>query len=353
MWARAAAGAVLLLAVTGCRSDHADAPPAPTSSHTVAASSADTFAVGPPARIPWWSAGELHLPGRVVRTPVRHIVARGGTTLLGQTTPHGSHWTIVRGDELTELMSTRTVGVRPVLSANGAYAAWATYAITHRYDDFDAEAAFTVTAYDVRRATVTGSTVIDSRAVCCDGGGAIEVAGVDADGTVVIVRYADRAWVWDPGHDPVQISDRVRPDRLPGNDEWPGGISWTTTGDSSAPATFGSVTDSGAVTPLGRVPQSQGGIWSPDGRSYAYLPFVEAGGVRAVVWREGRRRQVLRAPRSAWPLAWESSDRLVLADGGDLDAPWLRLVRCWVTDGHCEQAGPPLHHAHLPDPLGF
>jgi hypothetical protein len=260
---------------------------------------------------------------------------------------------IVGGDEPTGLVSTRSLGVRPVLSANGRYAAWTTSVVTRRENEFDADTEFTVTAYDVGRGAESGSTVLDSHTACCDGDGVVAVAGVDNDGSVVIARYADRAWVWHPGRQPVQVAGDIRPDRLPGNDQWPSGVSWTAGNSSDDPALLGRVSDDGVVTRSGRVPQAQGGLWSPEGTAYAYAPAVKGSSVRPVVWRDGRRR-VLDAPRGAWPVGWESERRVLVVATGDLDAARrVRLVRCWVVDGRCEQAGPPLRHVRLPDPFAF
>jgi hypothetical protein len=332
--------AALLVLLAGCGSGEHSEPPGADSSLPTTTTSDIGRAVGPPPEIPWWSAGKLHVPEGILRTPMRQIVSRGGTTIVGRATQHGSTWMIVRGHALTELVSTRSLGVRPVLSANGRYAAWTTSVVTHRDNDLEADAEFTVTAYDVGRGAESGSTVLDSHTACCDGDGVVAVAGVDNDGSVLIARYADRAWVWRPGRPPVQIAGEMRPDRLPGNDQWPGGVSWTSGNSSDDPAV------------LGRVPQAQGGLWSPDGTAYAYAPAVKGRSVRPVVWRDGH-RQPLHAPHGAWPVAWESERRVLLVATGDPDARRVRVVRCWVVDGRCEQAGPPLRHAQLPDPFVF
>jgi hypothetical protein len=343
------AGALLWAA--GCSTDKTDRDTRATvPSPSTTASASDTRQVGLPPNVAWWSRGRLHVGEGVIRTTMRQIVTRGGTTIVGWATQHGSHWMILRELRLAELLSTRSLGVRPVLSANGLFAAWTTSVDTHRYDELDADTAFTVTAYDVGRGALTGSTVIESRTSCCDGGGVIGVAGVDNDGSVVIGRYADRAWIWRPGDQPVQLTGRFRASGLSGNDQWPGGVSWTTGSSSGGPAAFARISGDGEVTRVGRVPQAQGGLWSPHGTSYAYSPVLKTV-TRPVVWRDGQ-RQVLRAPRGSWPVAWESDHRILLVDG-DLDDPSPRLLRCRTNDGTCEQAGPLLHHAHLADPFVF
>jgi hypothetical protein len=283
----------------------------------------------------------------VIRTPLRQLFARGGTTIIGRSTQHGSHWMILRKRRLVDLFSTTSPGSRPVLSADGRFVAWTTDRVTHRYDEYRTDTAYTLTAYDVGRGRVTGSTVIDSRTTCCDGDGGIHIAGIDDDGTVIIARYADRAWAWRPGHPPVEVTGSVPTQRMPGDDQWPGGLSWSTPGDRAA--IFARVSATGAVTPRGRVPASQG-LWSADGTAFAYLPFSKTRNPRPVVWHHGH-RQTLRAPRGSWPVAWESAGRVLVLDG-NLDDPYLRVLRC-RTDGTCEQAGPLLHHAHLPDPFVF
>lgn len=340
----------LLLAVevlASCGSHHRYPSPALGASTTPARTTAN--AVGPPPDMPWWSRGVLHVEGRTIRTSLSRIVARGGTTLVGTRVGDGATWRRVVGARLVPLVSSHHMA-SPSISSNGAHIAWVTSHDLHRYNPFTTRTAFTVTSYDVRGGRRVASTTLVSRATCCDGGGAIDIAGVDDDGAVVLVRYADRAWAWRPGGGRVDITRSVRPDRMPGNDQWPGGISWTVSEDSSAPSTFGRVSASGSVTRVGRVPVSQGGLWSPDGTAYAYAPFRTSGDVRPVVWRDGR-RQVLHAPRGSWPLAWETGRRVLLVNG-DLDVS-IDVVRCWTDDGRCERAGPPLRHARVPDPFVF
>jgi hypothetical protein len=343
----------LILLLSACGSDDHSAPhtdqlsgsPTPTSRATAIA-----VALGSPPRIPWWSHGRLHVEEGVIRTPLRQVVARGGTVIFGRATQQGSHWVIQREVNAVGLLSSTSSRVHPVLSANGLHAAWTTSVATHRDDPYEADTAFTITAYDVGRDRVVGSTVLESHTQCCDAGGVIEVANVDNDGSVVIGRYADRAWIWRPGHAPARLTGDVRPRGISGNDQWPDGVSWTTGDGSDDPAAFGWVTPDGVVTRVGRVPQSQGGLWSPHGTSYAYPPVHTERKTEPVVWRDGGHR-VLQAPRGAWPIAWESERRVLLVDG-DLDAS-IGLVRCWVGDGRCEPAGPPLRRARLPDMSGF
>jgi hypothetical protein len=106
----------------------------------------------------------------------------------------------------------------------------------------------TVTAYDVGRARVTGTTEIDSHTYCCDEGGVVEVAGVDSDGSVILARSSDRAWIWRPGTRPVRLTGALRSRGIAGNDPWPGGVSWTNGDSSDDPAAFGRVSRSGVVT---------------------------------------------------------------------------------------------------------
>jgi hypothetical protein len=324
----------------------------PASSATTTAPTETAPRVGFPPRLTWWSHGRLHVEEGVIRTPMRQVVARGGTTIVGRSTDHGSHWMIPRELRLTDLFSTRTPGARPVLSANGLHAAWVTSVSAHRYDDLHADTAFTVTAYDVGRGHMTGATVLESRTECCDAGGVIAVAGVDNDGTVILARNADQAWAWRPGRDPVELTGAVRPEGLPGTDQWPGGVSWAVGSSSAGPAAFGRISASGAVTPVGRVPVSQEGLWSRDGTSYAYSPFRKRAQPRPVVWHDGQ-RQVLRAPRGSSPVAWESPGRVLVVGASDPDTDPIRLWRCRVSDGRCEQAGRPLRHAILPATFAF
>jgi len=343
MWTRWVTVVGVLVLVSGCGSGDRSDSPAPLPARTSVATTSDT--IGPPPEIAWWSRGVLHVDEGTIPTRMAQVVWRGGTTIIGRATSHGSTWRIVRGDGLTDLYSTRSPGSHPALSANGRYAAWATSVDTRRLSDLEADTRYTVTAYDVGRGRVIDTTRLDSRTYCCDGGGVIEVVGVDADGSVVLARYSDRAWIWRPGSSPVQLTGGVRTRAVVGNDPWPGGVSWTVGSGSGDPAAFGRPSPNGVVTRMGRVPQSQDGIWSPDGASYAYPPAVKERRARPVLWSGGRRR-TLQAPPGAWPVAWESNGRVILA-ARNHDAS-IRVVRCWVSDGRCEQAGPRLRHARLP-----
>jgi hypothetical protein len=262
---------------------------------------------------------------------------------------------VVRGQRLVELFSTRALGAHPVLSANGRFAAWATYVDTHRYNLYEADTTFTVTAYDVRRGGVIGTTELGSHTFCCDGGGVISVSGVDNDGAVILARYSDRAWSWRPGREPVQLSGPVKLRGVSGIDPWPGGVSWTSGSSSSDPAVYARVSPSGRTVPLGRVPVSQDGIWSPDGASYAYQPFSTLGRRRAMVWSLGSRVR-LHARHVGGIVGWESRRSVVLVTRGSHGRPGMRpavLIRCHVATGDCEQAGPPIRGAQLPENLHF
>jgi hypothetical protein len=40
--------------------------------------------------VPWSSGGALHVSGRTIPTPMRQVVFRGGTTIVGRATRYGS-----------------------------------------------------------------------------------------------------------------------------------------------------------------------------------------------------------------------------------------------------------------------
>jgi hypothetical protein len=347
MWKAATAALVLLLGLAGCGSDHRSVPRSLPPSARAATPTTDPL--GPPPDIAWWSRGELHVGEGVIPLQMGQVVARGGTTIIGRATSHGSTWRILRGHRLVDLFSTRSQGARPVLSANGRFAAWATSVRTHRYNLYEADTRFTITAYDVGHSRATGVTDIDSHTFCCDGGGVVDVVGVDADGSVVLARDLDRAWVWRPGSRPVRLTGDVHVRGVPGNDPWPGGVSWTVGGSSDDPAAYGHVSAHGVVTRTGRVPQSQDGLWSPDGSSYAYLPVTKFGQRMPRVWSDGTEVR-LKLRRAAEVVGWESSHELILLTAGKRGRPTLRpavLARCDVRTGDCEQAGPPVPHARL------
>ena len=305
-----------------------------------------THAIGPPTTLPWWSHGLLHVDEGVIRTDLHEIAARGGTVLVGRTSVHHSTWLILRGDALRPVISTADQGVEPVVSANGRHVAWVTSRVLRRFDRYTTDSLFTVHAYDVGAGRQVATTRVESRAQCCDQSGVIHVAGVDNRGAVVVVRDYDHAWFWRPGRAAVSATGELQPRAVTGNDQWPGGLSWSTTGDSTGPAAFGSVDRSGVTTVVGRVPQGQGGLWSPDASSYVYQPFTKAaGGPPPVVWTSGGRVR-LRAPEGASPVGWESARSVVVRT----DHRPMVLLRCDARTGRCEQAGQALRHAVMAVP---
>jgi hypothetical protein len=310
--------------------------------------------VGPGTSLPWWSAGYLHVDGGLFPTTMRRIVTSGGTTIVGRQTREGSSWEIVRGGRLVEL-SRPGSGAEPVLSANGRYAAWTTSVDTHRYNLYEADTTFTVTAYDVGSGTVTGATVIESRTSCCDGGGSVYAAGIDNDGTVVLIRYdvPGRVVAWLPGRDPVDVRGIRDATTLTFGDQWPGGVSFQQAGvgDSSGPAVFARVMPGGGLSRRGRVPQAQGGVWSPDGASYAYRPFTKFADYPPEVWSHGRQVR-LQAHDAIGIVGWEDRHSVIVlakSPASRLARRGKTLLRCDARSGRCEQAGPVLHGAILPD----
>jgi hypothetical protein len=288
---------------------------------------------------------------------MRRIVTRGGTTAVGSTTTHGSTWRLVRGSRLVPLIRTRQPYVVPVVSANGRHLAWVEARLLQRFDRYASEQLFTIHAYDVARGRQIGTTSVESRVTCCDAEGFYEVGGVDNDGTVLLYRSYDRLLVWRPGRATVIATGALDPHAVTGNDQWPGGVSWSTTGDSSGPAAFGRIDPAGVTTRIGRVSQGQGGTWSPDGTSYVYEPFDKAaeelpGDTWPVVWTAGHRvRLHVRHPGSI--VGWEGGHSVILlstTSGPRLVRRRVTLLRCDTRTGRCEQAGPVLHDVVLPVP---
>lgn len=328
-------------------------PAAPTTGSSPAASRPTGPPAGLPTTLPWWSAGRLHAEGGVVATPLRQIVTAGGTTVVGRTTGVRSTWQILRGDRLVPLVARPEGGVTPVVSANGLHIAWVTSRALRRIDRFRSEALFTVTAYDVTTGRRT-ATDLRSRIECCDQGGVIGVLGVTNDGVVLVHRDDDLTWAWRPGRDPVPVHGQARLRSVIGGGQWPGGATWLTTSDGAGPAAYGRVDASGALVRLGRLPQAFGGLWSPDGRRFAFQPYGRPRAHAPFVWSGGRLR-TLQVRHAARIVGWESPRSVVYLAG----APGRRsprhpatLIRCDARTGSCEQAGPPIPAAVLPVFLG-
>ncbi|MDX6356963.1 MAG: hypothetical protein QOH37_17 [Nocardioidaceae bacterium] len=265
-------------------------------------------------------------------------------------TGHGSTWRIVRGGRLVPLFATRSPYVLPVLSANGRHVAWAVSQTLHRDSRFVTEQAYTLVAYDVAAGQVIASTGLTTTVTCCDAGGAIRVLGVDADGTVVALRTDDKIWRWHPGSAVVLLTG-IRAGGADGVDQWPGGVSWRPVRGEGA--FYGRVGAAGEVVRAGRVPESEGGRWSPDGTSYVYQPFSKGTDHAPVVWtRDGRVR--LHVRHLARIIGWEPRRSVIVSVARREHQPRARvavLLRCHARTGACERAGVPLHGATLPEYL--
>jgi hypothetical protein len=305
--------------------------------------------------LPWWSAGYLHVGGALIPTTMRRIVTRGGTTLVGRMTVHGSAWRIVRGGHLRPLFATRSAYVRPLVSANGRNVAWVRSQTLRRIDRYRSVALFTITAYDVWSGQRVASTQLRSRTQCCDQGGVLGVLAVANDGAVLVHRNDDLSWVWRPGQALIrlQASAQARLRSVVGGGQWPGGVTWLVTDDGAGPAAYGRVDPSGALVRLGRVPQAFDGLWSQDGTSYVFQPFSKGSDYPPVVWtRAGRVR--LQVRHLARIIGWESARSVIVSVAPRGHHPPARvaiLVRCDAHTGACEQAGAALHGATLPDYL--
>jgi hypothetical protein len=345
MRAGVASVTVLMVLLAGCGSDDRANRPS-TRAPSPAPTTTSTQGVGPPIAVPWWSDGVLHVDALSLRTGESRIVAAGGTTLAGRISDSHSHWSLVAHGRLRSLLDSDSPYVVPAVSADGRHVAWVESQRLRRIDRYRSRAAFTVTEYDVARHRRVGSSTLDATVECCDAGGTINILGVDRDGAVVLGQLGGPSWVWRLGRVPVRV--RLPEDKpLEGSDQWPGGITFATSEDGSDPGVFATVDAGGGVHPTGRVPQTAGGVWSPTGAAYAFLPDGQTRDRRARVWTPQGTR-TLDAPRGAPVLLWESADAVLLVAGGSPAGGRLRLVRCSMRSGACAQAGPPLRHVHLP-----
>ena len=333
-----------IISVTACGSGDSDPTATPAlSSRTTTPRAPRTTQTGSPTTLPWWSKGRLHVEGEIIPTRMRRIVSRGGTTIVGRTTQRRSAWLALRGNHLVPLVSVDEPGVEPVLSANGRYAAWTTSRTLRRVNRYTTERVVTVHAYDVARGRRVGTTSLESRVTCCDQGGVISMLAIDDDGTVVLTRSYRHVWAWRPGRAPVDVLGPVNRAAAPPDDQWPGGVTWLTTGNGAGPAAFGRVSHSGEVTRVGRLTQGVQGLWSPDGTSYAFRTLVgRSDAFPPAVWTSGRRVR-MQVPPPSGLVGWESARSVIVRTGR---RPTV-LYRCAARSGACEQAGPPLRHAVL------
>lgn len=340
--AAAAVLAVLAGVGLGANALRADRPvrpiaPGPTPSHPApreTPSSLEDLPTGAPPAV-YWHAGVLHVGETSIPTHLDQIVAAGGTVLVGHvggTDP--SHWDLVDGDHLVPVVQApQPTFIR--LSPDGRLAVW---------DEVHPQVT-RVVAWDVATRRIAGYRDVHlQQPSCCGGGGGLILYGADSRGQVF---YGDgrTLTMWSPangsahtvtgyGHLPALPSE-VTAFGLVFQGHGPGLF--------DMPGVFGTVDTNGAFHRQGRT-SVDSGVWSPDGRLFAY-PADGSGAVdnknpRRTVYvydtGTGQRERMLLPLDAGTPEAWESPDTLLIS-GGQPGGP-DQVIRCDTSTRACQMA---------------
>jgi hypothetical protein len=344
--------------------------PEPTPTTTRRTVWIEDLPVGAPTRVPWWQHGRLHFGQQTIATPLRTLVYRGGTTIVGRSGIDGAAWYLVVHSRLRPLV-TSDAPLMPVVSSDGARVAWVEEVGSTRRGRYARDVDYNVVEYDVDARRVIGTLDRGQRVQCCDAGGSLAILGIDLDGRVLVTSLGRATIAWKPGHGPVPITGHGS-NRLDGN-AWPGGVTWQGQGPTmfDLRAEYGEIDARGVIRRVGEMPTDQTGAWSPDGSRYAYPGIADGSSpgkvplrrlwVRTTTSDDPVELQIPTRPTGpAAPsfnvIAWESDSALIVearqAYGrkGEYPPGLIGLLRCDAVDGRCERvAGSPSGDAVLPD----
>lgn len=340
------------------------APPAPSPSRTEAPSLAD-LPEGPPTSVPWWKAGVLHVDGAQIPTPLKVLVFRGGTTVIGRSSvDSGASWFLVSDGELVPLVASQSPVV-PEVSPDGSRVVWVEETARQRLGTYRSRVSYRVVAYDVAARQQVDALERTEVVECCDASGSLVVLGIDDAGRVLMTSLGRATALWTPGGGYLEL--RGPEAELLMGDMWPRGVSWQEQGHGIMDlfGGYGTVADDGTVRQVGTMPDDQRGRWSDDGAAYAYPGNVDgeapAKDVLDHVWVQridAEKPVELRLPPepSFEIVAWESADAVLLqarqpyGEPGDHEPGLVGLVRCDASSGDCERvADSPNGRAVLPD----
>jgi hypothetical protein len=341
----------------------ADAPPSQPVAHTRPALA--ELPIGEPTAYPWWDDGVLHVGTTTIATPMRRILSRGGTTVVGRRVGSaGAAWYLVDGDQLRPLASSR-FPLDPVISPDGSTIAWADQLGYREQSRLTGRARYRVVVYDTARRRRIGTLNRTEHVVCCDAGGSLFILGITLDRQVLMTSLGRATFAWVPGQAPVRLRGRRGAQVESGG--WPQGVTWQGGGYLFyLPGRYGTIDRRGRIHPVGTMPIDQLGVWSAEGTAFAY-PGIGDGSspmkqplhhqwVRTIDSKDAVELRVPARPYSSI-LAWESADEVIV----ELRQPYghpaaafrpgrVALLRCSAVSGDCERiADGPTRNAVLPD----
>lgn len=197
----AAAAVVTVLAIGPWLLSRDGSGPGPASPHPsgtpssapIPARTLDDLPQGKAPAVPYLQAGALHTQGAAIATSANVLLASGPTVLVGRAGGQGAHWWLLDDDQLANVEELD--GVRgPRISPDGDLLAWTSYPDSRTTR---------VTAWDPRSRREVDHVDLDAAyAECCGGGQQVELAGIDANGTVYWHddRHSPDVDAWTPGN---------------------------------------------------------------------------------------------------------------------------------------------------------
>lgn len=286
---------------------------------------------GSPVTLPYLGGHQLHADGHTVATDADTILSRGGVTYV-RTGDDAWTWSHLVDGRLQQVSGTPTreqpwLGWHGAqLSPDGSLLVVVTYPTQN---------STRVIAYDTADDTEIAHLDLPLLFSNWTGGGnLLTLLGVDAHQQAYWVQEPtagkgpETDWVWRPGQGaPVQLGEPFT--------SQPYGVFRVPPAGPVLGGTLGTV-DGDHWQPVGHVPGSGGGVWSPSGDTLA-----RGGGSPALLTPStgGTVTPDLPAPLVRW-IGFESDTDVLGVVGSVEDA---QLVRCHVHDGDCE------HVQDLPD----
>jgi hypothetical protein len=246
-------------------------------------------------------------------------------------------------------MKTRTE--KPLVSADGRWLAWLEVRAhaTHAYRRIER---YRVVVYSVERRRIVASFRDRRRVAWEDGINGIWLRTLSNKGRLVLSQGSDGIKVLSPGGRLARFRG-VRVGNGIDLDGWPRGTTVFRT--QTETNLYGVVARDGTFDRAGRFTATFAGLWSADGRRYAYDDDAPDGTTTFWVRSLDGTRVQLQTPEDVPYLGvvgWESADAVILWHFDDYSkAPVSRLVRCSAVTGACEKVphGPKAGaHATMP-----